>query len=77
MKKITKKPQKTSKIEYFDRKYMGKLCHDLKNPLTIMKVNLELIGIKMGKKIDPKTKKLVKLMNQEIDRMVKIISNVG
>lgn len=52
-----------------------KFCHDLKNPLTVMKMNLDLVELEhKNKKADPKLRRFLKTMNKEISKMAKLLS---
>ena len=51
----------------------GEFCHDLKNPLTVMKMNLEL-AVMDGEK-NQKLQNLVKSIDKEITKILKIISD--
>jgi signal transduction histidine kinase len=57
-----------------NKKDFHQFCHDLKNPLTVMKCNLELLG---AEKPTLKLKKFIKVMDGEIEKMLKIMQYVG
>ena len=49
--------------------------HDIRNPLAIMKLNLDLIKGSDEYKNLPKVQKLVKTMDKEVGRILKTLSN--
>lgn len=69
---MNNKPKKAIDREVFDQ-----FCHDLKNPLTTMRCNLDLIKLNKSDKLDPKTQNLIKVINKEIDHIIKIIADAS
>ncbi len=65
----TKKPAKK------DEEKMKKLFHDLRTPLAVMRINLDLIRLSEEYKTTPsKIKKLIKATGTQIDVLVEKIS---
>jgi len=63
-----------SKTENKTKEEIGKLYHDLRTPLTVMKCNIELLLLgKDQKKMGPELLKTIDILNKEIDRMTKIL----
>ncbi len=55
-----------------------RIAHDLRNPLTIMRCHLDLLLIGKDKKaIDKDILKTIKILNKEIKRMTRILSEPG
>ncbi|MBL7001817.1 MAG: CHASE domain-containing protein [Nitrosopumilus sp.] len=54
----------------------SRMSHDLKNPLTVIKSNLELLRMNLGPNIDEKTKHYANRIENSIDSVFSIIDDV-
>ena len=63
-----------SKTENKTKEEIGKLYHDLRTPLTVMKCHIELLLMDKDKKaLDSEALTTIKILEKEIDRMTKIL----
>lgn len=54
---------------------LSKFCHDLRTPLTVMKMLTELLELSGAPKVrEAKLKKFKRSIDKEINRMVKMLS---
>lgn len=54
----------------------SRLSHDLRNPLTVIKANLDLLSRNLGTNLDEKSKQFVKRMYDSAESMTTIIEDV-
>ncbi len=74
--KVVQKRLKTAvRKKKTNTKSFGKFCHDLKNPLTTIKINLDMLVMsKEYKKITPKLKNFVKSIEKEVEKIIEMLS---
>lgn len=73
--KTPRKPENRKSRSSLRKKSFGKFCHDLKTPLTVIKLHLDLLQMPKNKKIKPaELSKFIKTTNREISRVVKMLS---
>lgn len=60
------------KIEAKKKNNKADFAHDLKNRLTVMKFQIDLLDKEEWKSASPKVKKLLKSLSAEVDKIVKL-----
>jgi signal transduction histidine kinase len=50
-----------------------KFLHDLKNPLTVMRMQLDLLQLELEKTPDSKIQKFLEVIDKEIERMKELL----
>lgn len=57
------------------KEMFSQFCHDLRTPLTVMKINIDLLKMAASQKLDKaKLLDFIKSMNKEIDHLVSTLS---
>jgi len=73
--KLTREAANSEKITAIGT-MASRISHDLKNPLTVIQNNLELLKMNLGSNIDEKTKNYTKRIENSIDSVFSIIDDV-
>jgi hypothetical protein len=60
-----------------DQDKFDKFCHDLRNHLTVIKMNAELMSISPTVLENPELTKFIDTMNRETDKMISMINEAG
>lgn len=70
-----KRVNSAAKGNGISEKDFNKFCHDLKNPLTTIKMHIEFIASALnGKEKTREVDKMMKVVVHEVDKMAKMLS---